>query len=115
MKNIRTASLSAFILAALLLAGLVATAFAQQRTVTGILESVAAVGGETSGWAVKLDDPMVFDGKIYDNMEVYSEGEDLSPLVGKHVSATGTFVQWRTPERGKFIVLELCEITQSGK
>jgi len=95
--------------------GIAADAYAQQRTVTGVLESVVAVGGETSGWAVRLDDPMVLDGRIYDSIEVYSEGEDLSALAGKRVSATGTFVQWRTPERGHFLVLEICEITQAAK
>jgi len=115
MKLVRQIFLSTVLLAAILYAGMAADAYAQQRTVKGILESVVAVGGETSGWAVTLDDPMVLDGKIYDSIEVYLEGEDLSPLAGKHVSATGTFVQWRTPERGKFIVLEACEVIQSSK
>lgn len=111
----RLIMVSSVMLSVLLSAGVATDAHAQQRTVAGILEETAAIGGETPGWAVRLEEPIVLGGRVYDSMEVYSGGEDLSPLAGKRVSATGTFVQWRTPERGKFIVLEVCEIIEAGR
>jgi len=66
--------------------------------------------GETSGWQISLEEQLYLGERLYDTIEIYLADGDLSQFAGKRVAATGTFVQWRTKERGKYIVLEICEI-----
>ncbi len=111
MKLVRVFMFTVATLSAILFAA-AATAQSPQRTLTGVL---SATGERSPAWQVDLEEPIVLGGKSFDVMEVYSADEDLTPLAGKRVSATGSFVQWRTPERGKFIVLELCDIVPADE
>jgi hypothetical protein len=81
-----------------------------QRTAVGMLERITANGSETPGWAINLEKPLVLGDVEYDTIEVYAKDVDLFMYADKRVAATGTFVQWRTKERGKYIVLEICDI-----
>jgi len=100
--------------AVVLLAGLTAyaavTTAQTERTAIGTVERVAAEDGETSGWQIRLDDQLYLGDRLYDTIEIYDPDTDLFKYAGKRVAATGTFVQWRSPKRGKYIVLEICEI-----
>lgn len=81
-----------------------------QRTAIGTVERVNAEEGESPGWQIKLEDQLYLGDRLYDTIEIYDPDEDLFKFAGKRVAATGTFVQWRSPKRGKYIVLEICEI-----
>ena len=78
--------------------------------VTGILERVMAVGGETTGLAVKLDSPLTLGGKVYSRIEVDRKGVDVSPLIGTRVEVTGKVVSRKGIERGEYPALELIAI-----
>jgi len=81
-----------------------------QRTATGTVERMSVESGDTTGWQIKLDEQLYLGDRLYDTIEIYLPDEDLFQYAGKRVAATGTFVQWRSKERGKHIVLEICEI-----
>ncbi|MGA2193115.1 MAG: hypothetical protein ABSG42_07040 [Nitrospirota bacterium] len=76
-------------------------------SVTGTLKRIMAVGGETTGWAINLDRPLVFQGKEYKRLDVAPGGVNISDLSGKKITASGA-ISWRTGvERGRYPVLEL--------
>ena len=77
-----------------------------QKTVTGKLGRVMAIGGESTGWAIQLDSETSIDGKRVDSLEVDdSNTERLEKLVDKHVRATGTLSHRKGVERGERVVL----------
>jgi len=49
-----------------------AKAPAQKITVTGKLDRVMAIGGESTGWAIQLDSEAAIDGKQVNSIEVAS-------------------------------------------
>lgn len=101
----------AAVMALAILAGAAVMAHAQQsRVITGTLFEVKDPSPRSPQWAVELDQPVTVGEATLTTAEVYSEDTDLSQLVGRKVVATGSFVQWKTPERGSFPVLEICEI-----
>lgn len=84
-----------------------AAAAAERRTVTGVLTRVAAIGGETTGWALRLDEPAECGEKVTKLLEVAAAEETLAPLEEQHVEAAGRIV-WRTGvERGRWPVLQI--------
>jgi heat shock protein HslJ len=77
-----------------------------QKTVTGKLGRVMAIGGESTGWAIQLDSETSIDGKRVDSLEVDdSNSERLEKLVDKHVKATGTLSHRKGVETGERLVL----------
>lgn len=82
----------------------------QQRAITGTLQVVADPLPRSPRWVVHLDQPLTVGENVLNTVEVYAGDTDLSALAGQKVTATGSFVQWKTKERGSFIVLESCEV-----
>ena len=83
-------------------------------TVTGKLARVVAIGGETTGWAVKLDSPLEVEGKKLGRIEVDagSNGENISALEDKHVQVTGTLEKRHGVERGEYWVITAKKIEE---
>ena len=74
-------------------------------TVTGNLVKMTAIGGETSGWAVVLDNPRQLGGKMIKRFELDPAGRKLDKFKDKHLEITG-LLQTRTgDERGRYRVL----------
>jgi hypothetical protein len=76
-------------------------------TVQGVLTRIAAIGGETTGWAIRLDKPKVIQGSEIQLLEVNSRPERWQPYEGKRVEATGVIVFRQGVERGRWPVLEV--------
>jgi len=81
-----------------------------QLTVTGKLTRVAAIGGETTGWAVTLDKPREIDGKELKRLEIDPAGRKLGELEDKHLQISGTWQRRRGIERGEYWVLVVKDI-----
>jgi hypothetical protein len=81
-------------------------------TITGTLERVAGVGGETTGWAVRLDSATEVLGKSLKSIEISGDHADFSKLDHKHVEATGKPGVRRGIERGEWPVLEVISIKE---
>ncbi len=79
----------------------------KRLTVQGVLTRVAAIGGETTGWAIRLDEPMEIDGKQIRLLDVDSQTGPWSQLDEKHVEASGRIVYRQGIERGGWPVLEV--------
>ncbi|MDQ6959499.1 MAG: hypothetical protein Q9M27_00595 [Mariprofundaceae bacterium] len=76
---------------------------AAMQTINGILHRISAIGGETTGWAVRLEHPLQVSEKMTVNeIEVVADGSLLEPLQGKQVEARGQ-ITWRQGiERGRY-------------
>jgi hypothetical protein len=83
-------------------------------TVTGKLARVVAIGGETTGWAVKLDSPLEVEGKKLGQIEVDAGGgsKKMSELENKQVQITGTLEKRQGVERGEYWVIAAKEIQE---
>lgn len=82
----------------------------QTRVVTGTLHEVSDPQPRSPRWEVQLDQPLMVGDSVLTTVEVDAGDTDLTALAGQKVTATGSFVQWKTKERGSFIVLESCEV-----
>jgi len=62
-------------------------AIAQQAdatlTVTGRLRKIFAIGGETTGWLLELDSPLLYQDKKLPSVELDPRGNDLRTLAGR--------------------------------
>jgi hypothetical protein len=81
-------------------------------TVTGTLDQVVGVGGETTGWAIKLDSETEFAGKRSRSIEVSGDRREFVRLKGKRVNAAGKLVVRHGIERGEWPVLEISSIQE---
>src|SRR6201981_29052 len=78
----------------------------QQKTLTGKLGRVMAIGGESTGWAIQLDSEPNINGKRVASIEVDDANtEGLQKLADKHVKATGTLSHRQGVETGERLVL----------
>jgi hypothetical protein len=84
-----------------------------EMTVEGILVRAVGIGGESSGWAIRLDTEVRIEGKATKLIEISGRNEDLPKLETKHVSATGRIVIRHGVERGEWPVLEISAIHES--
>jgi hypothetical protein len=76
-----------------------------QLTIAGKLTRVAAIGGETTGWAVVLDTPRQIGDKILKRLELDPAGRKLDKFENKHLEITGTLQRRTGIERGRYKVL----------
>jgi hypothetical protein len=83
-------------------------------TVAGTLLQVVGIGGETTGWAIRLDAEMKVHGKSTRSIEVAGPARDFVRLENKHVKATGTIIVRRGVERGDWPVLEIDSIQEAN-
>jgi len=76
------------------------------HSVKGILHRVAAIGGETTGWAVRLEHPFHWSEKTsVRNIEIEADSGRLEPLQGKQVEAHGRIIWRQGIERGRYHVM----------
>ena len=86
----------------------------QTISVTGQLTRVAAIGGESTGWAIQLGSQTTIDGKQVHSVEVETNQEgELQRLNNQVVKATGIIVHRHGVERGDRPVLEISSIEKS--
>jgi hypothetical protein len=85
----------------------------KKMTVTGKLLRVAAIGGETTGWAIQFDSEITIDGKRVNSVEIdYHETSKLEKLENKPVRAKGTLSQRSGVETHDRPVLEISSIKE---
>ncbi|HLH01969.1 MAG TPA: META domain-containing protein [Bryobacteraceae bacterium] len=82
-------------------------------TVSGTLERVMAIGGESTGWSIRLDSPLGIDDKRLDTLEIAFDNAKLEPLNNQHVRATGTLSHRQSVETGARPVLEVTSIRKA--
>lgn len=81
-------------------------------TVRGTLERVAGIGGETTGWAIRLNSDLEVGGKRLRSIEVSGDGMGLAKLENRHVEAVGRLTTRHGIERGDWPVLEVTSIKE---
>jgi hypothetical protein len=79
-------------------------------SVQGRLTRVAAIGGETSGWAVALDQPIEVAGQKLNLIEIDSDPKRWSQYEEKTIQATGRIVFRTSVERGRYPILQVDSI-----
>ena len=80
-------------------------------TITGTLSRITAIGGETSGWSLELQQPITLEGKKMRSVEIMGPSDKLEQLKDQRVRAKGTLVHHTGMERGDYLVLEVTSIT----
>lgn len=82
-------------------------AYADEVTVTGTLTRTVAIGGETTGWGVKLDSPMQIEGRTFDLIEIDLDGKkiNLLPFEDMRVKVTGELVKRTGIERVYWVIV----------
>jgi hypothetical protein len=85
-----------------------------KMTVTGELERVMAIGGESTGWVVQLESKTSIDGKDATSIEIeYSNTRRLEMLENKRVEARGVLSHRQGVERGERTVLVVSSIRKA--
>lgn len=80
-------------------------------TLTGKLTRVMAIGGESTGWAVQLDEHTPVDGKEVTSIEVrFIDPKQADKYADKRVKVTGTVTHRHGVETGDVMVLEVKSI-----
>ena len=82
-------------------------------TVTGRLERVVRIGGESTGWAIKLDSPVKIEGKPMKSIEVNHQTKRFEKLENRRVEATGKLTFWHGVETGYWPVLDVSTIQET--
>ncbi len=82
----------------------------QTVTVTGKVIRVAAIGGETTGWALELESPLEIDGEELKRIEIDPGGKKIAGFEGKRIEITGILEKRRGVERGVYPVIVIEEI-----
>jgi hypothetical protein len=85
----------------------------REVAVKGILVRVVGIGGESTGWAIRLDSEIKIEGKSVRSIEIAGQSAELAKLATKRVEATGTIVFRRGVERGQWPVLEISTIQEA--
>jgi hypothetical protein len=81
-------------------------------TVTGKLVRIAAIGGETTGWAIDLESPLEIDDKKLDRIEVDPGDQNISGFEDRQVEVTGKLEKRQGIERGAYPVIVIEEISE---
>lgn len=81
----------------------------EEVTVNGTLVRVVAIGGETTGWAIDLNQPLEVEGETVSRIEIdlVNIDMDLAPFEGVPITAAGTLVKRLGIERGSYWVIEI--------
>ncbi len=79
----------------------------KRMTVQGTLQRVVGIGGESTGWAIKLDRPVEIEGRTVTLLEIDHNPERWRQLENKHVEATGRLTLRQGVERPFWPVLEV--------
>jgi hypothetical protein len=82
-------------------------------TVTGKLIKMAAIGGETTGWAVDLDSPLQVEDKKLNRIEIVpNNNKKAGELENKRVKVAGILEKRRGIERKEYWVIVVTEINE---
>jgi hypothetical protein len=85
----------------------------QKITVTGKLTRIAAIGGESTGWAVQLDSELTVESKSVHSIELDAlELANLEKFENKHVKVVGKLSHQHDVEIGERTVLEVSSIKE---
>lgn len=84
----------------------------EELTVSGKLTRVVGIGGETTGWAVRLDSATNVNGKSIESIEISGSTKLFLKLEGKHVKASGTIAVRHGVERGDWPVLQVTALEE---
>ncbi len=86
----------------------------EQKTirVSGKLEHVMGIGGETTGWLLHLESKLTVDGKQVDSIEVDGPADKLTSVANKRVKAKGHLSHRHGVERGDWPVLVISSIQE---
>jgi hypothetical protein len=79
-------------------------------TVTGRLVRLMAIGGETTGWGIDLDEPRLIKGTVLKRLEVDPAGARMADFDNRGVEITGSLQQRSGIERRGYWVLVAKEI-----
>jgi len=81
-------------------------------TVMGELTHIIVIGGETTGWAIKVDQPLKVESKELKLVEIDMMGKkiNLFPFEHQYVQVTGKLVKRHGVERGDYWVIEVEEL-----
>jgi hypothetical protein len=79
-------------------------------TVAGKLIRVMAIGGETTGWAVELDEPRQIGGERLIRLEVDPAGTKLGDFENRRIEIVGILEKRSGIERKKYWVVVVKEI-----
>lgn len=104
-------------LTVLLLACFCLEAVPQQQdiSITGTLQRMAGIGGESTGWGVQLDSPMNLGGQQVRHVEIASTNiQELERLANKRVEVTGKLGRRKGVETGERSVLEVASIREAS-
>jgi hypothetical protein len=83
----------------------------EELTVTGKLNRVMAIGGESTGWSIHLEHPMAVKEKEVDSLEIdYAKTKKLEKLENKEVKASGKLTHRHGVETGERLVFEVSSI-----
>lgn len=79
----------------------------EEVSVTGMLVRRVAIGGETTGWAVELDLPLVIRGKTLNLVEIDLDSMKINaaPFENERVKVEGKLVKRYGVERGAYWVI----------
>jgi hypothetical protein len=71
-----------------------------------------AIGGESTGWTIELDNELTVDSQSIKSIEVDASAAKLEPLADKHVSARGRLTTLESTERGKRTIFKISRIRE---
>ena len=92
-----------------------AKALAGEITVTGKLMKVMAIGGETTGWAVDLDEPREIGGNPVSRIEIDPARQPVADFDQRRVEIEGILEKRSGVERGDYWVIVLRKIRGYAK
>ncbi len=76
--------------------------------ITGKLVRMMAIGGESTGWAVQLDEPTPFEGKELRSVLVkFNDPKEGEKYVDKKVKVKGTIAHHHGVETGDTVVIDV--------
>ena len=84
----------------------------ENLVVTGQLRRVAGIGGESTGWAMRLDSEIAVQGKAMKSIEVSGQPKEFERLENKRVEAKGKIAFRHGVERGDWPILEVTAIKE---
>jgi hypothetical protein len=79
---------------------------------TGNLVKVAAVGGETTGWAIEFEKEVSFGGNAEHSIEVEGDAKKFAKLENKKVTVKGSIVHRSGTERKDRMVFVVQKIKE---
>ena len=110
----RMARLTASLILTLLCISLQAQTPEQKLTVTGKLSRAMAIGGETTGWVIQLENEITINGKQVDSIELdYHKTSKLEKLQNQRVQVVGTLSHRQGVETGDRTVLVTSSIREA--